>query len=181
MKCHNNSANLINPIPPGQYSAYMRWYYGSVIFLCGLMISLCLYSGYLYWQVSQLKKQHGVPAISHHNNTPSHHENTVFLQEQLDALCNKMEILHGMCQKKSIFNVFLAELLEIIPDALCLTHVEFAHNMCVELAGQSRSLPVLTAFLQALQKIPAVAPLQITQLQPIVDAQAGERMQFILR
>ncbi len=176
MKCPNDTANLINPIAPREYVACITWYNRSCFLLLCMMLAMGSYTGYQCWQLLLLKQEQGalipVPV--------QEHGNVDVLKKQLVSLQKNKELLAALVVKKSLFNQDFKRLLSVIPDDICLSYFEYAHEKFIEISGQGRSLSVITQFLQKMQQIPAVAALEVTKLQPFVDSDKKEYINFMM-
>jgi len=176
MKSHNDSANLINPISPREYAACLRWYNRSCFFILCLIIILCCCTGYEYWQLFMLKKQH---ALQQPQPIQEQGDSNIF-DKQLVSLQKKITLLQSIKIKKGLFTQAFNNLLMAMPDDICLGYFEYAHEKFIEISGQGRSLAAVTNFLQKFHDMPAVAHLAVSKLQPSLDDQNREYIHFIL-
>lgn len=176
MKASHNTANLIKPIAPQEYKAYMTWYNRSWFMLLISSIVLLFYTGYCYWQLSMLKKT----GLTQMQPVP-HDGDTAMLTKRLSNAQKKIQELTALSAQKSLFNDHFQSLMSAMPDDVCLGYCEYNHGKFIELSGQGRSLNAVTHFLQNIQRTACVAHLEIAKLQPMVDATQKEYVHFMLR
>lgn len=175
----NNTANLINPLSPQKYDAYLRWYKQSCILISSISCILFGISAYHYWHLHTLQQEAPHLLLEHTSIT----EPTMqVMQKELQRLEKHEEEIETFMQKKSELLSQLTTLIALMPPTICLTTCNFESGVFTELSGQACALKTVTEFLQAVRSLPHLHSMHVTKIQPVSSAlDKKEYIQFTLQ